>query len=336
MELFWGREKWNYQITVKGNDIHRNIVTKVYKTTHTIANMSSNLRGRATRVYEAYNVEDRRKSKVVIKDSWVDANRPKEADTLIEILNDASDDEKAMFLTVLVHGVVTIDGREDRTQDLLMNGYLVSTDKVPRNNKVPRNDKVPRNKKGKGKIDKIEGLEERFAKAGIADRGSVEDNTPDDHVFKASIFEVLRPSNYDSQQPETLVTSPDVSTSLRAKQRPRVYGPKAHYRIVFKERGESLHSMSCVRQITLPLVAQAMHDILKGDYLIVPMNPSNTLLLLALAFLTKKGYVHRDISAGNIIIYQGRAKLCDLEFAKQYESGTSNHIRTVSQPPPNL
>jgi serine/threonine protein kinase len=43
--------------------------------------------------------------------------------------------------------------------------------------------------------------------------------------------------------------------------------------------------------------------------------------------------MHRDISPGNIIIYEGRANLSDLEFAKQYESGTSNNIRTVSQPP---
>ena len=52
-------------------------------------------------------------------------------------------------------------------------------------------------------------------------------------------------------------------------------------------------------------------------------------LLLALAFLTQKGYVYRDISPGNIIFYEGRAKLSDLEFAKEFESGTSNHIHTV-------
>jgi len=51
-------------------------------------------------------------------------------------------------------------------------------------------------------------------------------------------------------------------------------------------------------------------------------------VLKALAFLTKKGYVHRDISPGNIIIYGGRAKLNDLEFAKEYGTGTSNYVRT--------
>jgi hypothetical protein len=130
MRLFWKKDRWNYKITIKGKDNNGNIVTKVYETTDIIADMSSNLRGRATRVYEAFNVENPG-AKVVIKDSWVDANRPKEADILSKILVDASEDEKAMFLTVLLHGVVTIDGREDLTRDLLMNGYLVSTDDDP-------------------------------------------------------------------------------------------------------------------------------------------------------------------------------------------------------------
>ena len=62
----------------------------------------------------------------------------------------------------------------------------------------------------------------------------------------------------------------------------------------------------------------------------MPVNLSDT-LLLALAFLSQKGYVHRDISPGNIIFYKGRLKLSDLEFAKEYESGASNHIRSVSR-----
>ena len=80
MELFWNRHKWNYQITVKGIDINQKVVTKIYNTTDTIADMSSNLRGRATRVYEAYEVGNAC-FMVVIKDSWVDANRTKDGDT---------------------------------------------------------------------------------------------------------------------------------------------------------------------------------------------------------------------------------------------------------------
>ena len=233
---------------MKGKDENRRIVTKVYKTIDIIADMSSKLRGRATRVYEAYDVEDP-DSKVVIKDSWVDVNHPKEGDTLSEILEDASDDEKAMFLTVLVHGVVTIDGREDLTQDLLMNGYLVSTDSPKSNDK------------GSNYFDE---LEEMIANAGIVD--DVEDTAQGDHVYRASIFKVLKSGPRLSL--DFLRISPHVSINYNATRPPRVYGPKAHCRIVFKEKGQSLQSMSCLRQIKLPLVLQAMDDILKGSMIL--------------------------------------------------------------------
>ena len=253
MELFWKHDKWNYEITMIGKDNHQKIVTKIYRTIDIIADMSSNLRGRATRVYEAYDVENPN-SKVVIKDSWVDVNRPKEADTLSKILDDASDDEKAMFLIVLIHGVVTIDGREDLTQDLLMNGYLVSTDVDFRDDST--NEKENFN-------NAISGLQKRMADIGIADHSSMEDTARGGHIYKASIFETLRVSKPGSRPP-TLVTSSDLSIN-KAKRPPHVYGPKAHYRIDFKERGQSLHSMSRLHQIKLPLVVQALHDILKGS-----------------------------------------------------------------------
>ena len=46
--------------------------------------------------------------------------------------------------------------------------------------------------------------------------------------------------------------------------------------------------------------------------------------------------MHRDIGPGNIIIYERRAKLNDLEFVKEYGTGTSDNVRTVSQPPLNM
>jgi protein kinase-like protein len=162
MELIWTHDKWNYQITVKGQDNHQNVVTKVYKTIDIIANTSKNLRGRATRVYEAYEVGNPG-SIVAIKDSWVDSNRPKEGDTLSKLLDDASDDEKAKFLTVLIHRVVMIDGREDLTQDLVMNGYLVSTDRPETNDESENSG--------------IDELEEIMADVDIDDHGSVGDTT---------------------------------------------------------------------------------------------------------------------------------------------------------------
>ena len=206
MEIFWAHEKWNYQITVKGKDNHENVVTKVYKTIDIIADMSSNLRGRATRVYEAYEVGSP-DSIVVIKDSWVDINRVKEGDTLQELLKDASDDEKAMFLTVLIHGVVEIDGEEDLTRDLLMKGYLVSTD--------PPKSKISMRSSGNYLIEE---LVKRMADAGIlVDDGSVEDIKPGGLIYTATIFEILRPWKPAVSQPESLVTSPDVSLSSKTK-----------------------------------------------------------------------------------------------------------------------
>ena len=252
MEAFWMDNKWDYKITVEGKDIHGQVVIKVYKTTDIIADMSSNLRGRATRVYEAYDVNNPG-SRVAIKDSWVDVSLTKEGDTLSEILNGATDEQKAMFLTVLVHGVVKIKGREDLKQDLLTNGYLVTTDSPKSIDEMENS--------GDNLIDE---LVKRIADVDIADLGRVEDTSQGDHIYEASIFEVLGPSKPVSQS-ETLVTSPDVSAYNKTKHPPRVYGPKAHCRIVFEERGQSLHSMSCRRQIKLSLVIQAIHDILEGS-----------------------------------------------------------------------
>ena len=251
------KDKWRYQITIKGKDNNGKIVTNVYKTTDMIADTSSNLRGRATRVYEAYDVKSR--TRVVIKDSWVDANRPKEADVLSEILDGASEDEKALFLTVLLHGVVTIDGNEDLTQDLLMNGYLVTTDKDrPIINIQQKYDNV---------LDRIEG-ELNDINIGASDtvrRG---------RVHKASIFELLKVSTSKSQaksQSASWAASPHVSTpnlDNRTNPPPRVYGPKAHYRIVFKEKGTSLHRMSRCGSIKLLFALQAMLDITKGNLIL--------------------------------------------------------------------
>ena len=259
MKLLCKDEKWNYQITIEGKDNHGNIVTKVYKTIDIIADTSNNLRGRATRVYEACDI-DNPNTKVVIKDSWVAANRPMEGDTLSEILRDASEDEKARFLTVLLHGVVTVHGKQDLTQDLLMNGHLISTD-----------DGLL--KESMESYNTPHELAEDMAALDIADR-EAEDTVQSGPVYKASIFEIFKTSISKTSKlklnspPASFITSPDVSTPDPDHQtilQPRVYGPKAHYRIVFKERGESLHSLSRQCQIKLPVVIRAMDDVLEGN-----------------------------------------------------------------------
>lgn len=47
----------------------------------------------------------------------------------------------------------------------------------------------------------------------------------------------------------------------------------------------------------------------------------------------KKQYVHRDVSAANIVIYKNRARLIDLEFAKKFGTPASSAFRTVRSLP---
>ncbi len=83
MALKWRNGSWHYDITVitLNSDGTENI--QVYETYKVICDAANNIRGRATRVYEA-NMADPLKKRtllhsVVIKDSWIDTGRTKEA-----------------------------------------------------------------------------------------------------------------------------------------------------------------------------------------------------------------------------------------------------------------
>lgn len=49
----------------------------------------------------------------------------------------------------------------------------------------------------------------------------------------------------------------------------------------------------------------------------------------ALCSLHELGWVHRDISSGNILIFDGGVKLADLEYAKHDGDFSVHGIRTV-------
>ena len=109
-----------------------------------------------------------------------------------------------MFLTVLIYGVVMVDDREDLSRDLLMKGCLATTDPPKSNNK------------GENPGNNFDAQVERMADVGIANHGSVANTTKGDHIYKASIFEILRPLKPGSR-PESLVTLLDVSLSSKQK-----------------------------------------------------------------------------------------------------------------------
>ena len=57
---------------------------------------------------------------------------------------------------------------------------------------------------------------------------------------------------------------------------------------------------------------------------------------IALQLLRKLGWVHRDVSVGNILSYEGEAKLADFEYAKRVGNVKSHEMRTASGSSTNL
>ena len=61
----------------------------------------------------------------------------------------------------------------------------------------------------------------------------------------------------------------------------------------------------------------------------VHMTSTLTHYLTALQAVHKCGWVHRDISSGNILLVDGVVKIADLEYAKKMDDETSHTGRSV-------
>ncbi|THH04754.1 hypothetical protein EW146_g10093, partial [Bondarzewia mesenterica] len=84
------------------------------------------------------------------------------------------------------------------------------------------------------------------------------------------------------------------------------YHPKIHYRIVFKEVCESLFAITSL-SVVFHVLSWAT---------------------IGLSAIHQCGWVHRDISIGNILVLNGRAKISDLEYAKKVEHDRTHDVRT--------
>ncbi|KAK0190698.1 hypothetical protein F5146DRAFT_1195064 [Armillaria mellea] len=90
-------------------------------------------------------------------------------------------------------------------------------------------------------------------------------------------------------------------------QPPRLYKGRKHIRVIFADVGTPLSDIRHPR-----VLFKALSDALEG-----------------LHHLYMGRYVHRDISAGNTIVCDGRAKISDLEYAKKFLSpGPVNDAKT--------
>ncbi|KAJ6612789.1 hypothetical protein B0H10DRAFT_2051084 [Mycena sp. CBHHK59/15] len=96
------------------------------------------------------------------------------------------------------------------------------------------------------------------------------------------------------------------------------YGHRKHYRIIFQEVGVPVDSLT-----TLSDIMHALADATRG----ISTSPVSTLLLFtlspALLLLHRLHLVHRDVSAGNIMLFNGVGKLSDLEYLKSFQGPLS-------------
>ncbi|KAF9230900.1 hypothetical protein BU15DRAFT_83049 [Melanogaster broomeanus] len=82
---------------------------------------------------------------------------------------------------------------------------------------------------------------------------------------------------------------------------------KIHFRAVFAELGEPIHTLK-----KLDEVLETLEHALKG-----------------LEYMHRAGWVHRDISSGNVLRCNHQSKIADLEYAKSLTaSGESHDVRT--------
>ncbi|EDR02424.1 uncharacterized protein LACBIDRAFT_332286 [Laccaria bicolor S238N-H82] len=126
-------EKIFFDFTVKGTDSSEKPITKIYRTVRSISEFGADaICGRGMRVYEVKEVDNGilKGDTLALKDCWVDDDRELEGDILANILLDCKDEEHDLFLTLVVHGLVEVDGNlkyqfsDKREQD------IASPDKV--------------------------------------------------------------------------------------------------------------------------------------------------------------------------------------------------------------
>lgn len=107
---------------------------------------------------------------------------------------------------------------------------------------------------------------------------------------------------------------------------PIMYCPKKHYRIVFKEACKPLFSEDILSRIFY-ILGQTCKSEYSIQHVVLPLIAS----CVVLKALHEIGWVHRDVSSGNILTDGDVVKLADLEYAKKIGKTTGGHheIRTV-------
>ncbi|KIP04125.1 hypothetical protein PHLGIDRAFT_494333 [Phlebiopsis gigantea 11061_1 CR5-6] len=242
-----------------------------YRTVRLISDVGAGaLRGRGTRVWEVNETTTDDHGDVIVdptprvlKDSWVDASREREAVIMQKIREDASKCQDPLvlglnfdkyFMKIKASWDVTIAGAVDDTHALIRCGrYFEGMAREPLMICSPT-------KKRRAKYD---------SNGPLGPTGAIK--LPDTYVER-----VLE------------------------------YDAKIHHRVVFTEVGVTVTEIG-----TLSGALRALADATR-----------------ALFILHRSGWVHRDISTGNILVVNGGGRLSDLEYAKKQGDPGHRGVRT--------
>ena len=104
------------------------------------------------------------------------------------------------------------------------------------------------------------------------------------------------------------------------------FHPRRHDQTVFNEVGTPLHDLDNLSDLFQGL-ADATIGKISVDFVLNIRLTSD--LTLALEIIHRLKRVHRDVSTGNILLYQGVGRLSDLEFLKEVSSLQSHEVKTV-------
>jgi len=104
------------------------------------------------------------------------------------------------------------------------------------------------------------------------------------------------------------------------------FHPRRHYRTVFNEVGTPLHDLDNLSDLFRGLADATIGKISVDFVLNILLTSDST---LALEIIHRLKCVHRDVSTGNILLYQGSGRLSDLEFLKELSSLRSHEVKTV-------
>ncbi|PSR72489.1 hypothetical protein PHLCEN_2v11640 [Hermanssonia centrifuga] len=239
----------------------------VFRTIRTISDFRADgLLGKGTRVWEVVHVVDGKMvgPHCVLKDVWIEADRPREGQTLLSIRNSRSSlrfkrQIDRHFLTVLCHGDVFVQSRDGNSQAddtllIMMHGQDIPEDYPVFDLRPPPEPRIPSDP----------------SKTAVGHHRAMEKV----HVFP---------------KPPVKITA------------------RRHYRIVFNEVCRALHD-----ETSLQLIFKALSE-----------------ACFAIRLMHRNGWVHRDISIGNILIdADNHARLADLEHAKYMDDNSVHTIRT--------